>query len=65
MLSKHIVNVASWFTQLIKNNTAHPLRIDEFEVYINPKPTIGDDTNQNDNCAIHQEVFNLMTTYPS
>lgn len=45
-------------------DTAHPLGIVEPEVCMNANLPIGDDTNQNHNCVIYQDLSILITTYP-
>lgn len=58
-----VAMVGSRLTLLIKDDAAHPLGISE--VCINPNPTVGNGTNGNDNCVIHQDLRNLVTPDPS
>lgn len=44
-------------------DTAHPLRTGEFGLYVNPNPTVGNGTNQNNKFVIHQDLYVLITTY--
>lgn len=41
---------------------AHPLRIGQSEVYVNPNPTIGEDTNQKDDCVLLQDLYDPART---
>lgn len=45
-------------------DTARPLRIGEFGLYVNPNPTVGNGTNQNNKFVIHQDLRVFITTYP-
>lgn len=47
------------------SKTARVLQIGEPEDYSNLNLIIGDNTNQNNKCVIYQDLYCLITTYPS
>lgn len=46
-------------------NTVYPLETGESQVYINLNPATGDSASENNDCIVHQDPHNLITTRPS